>query len=83
MVAKVPVSMFTRFRNAEIALGSGVCRNRRRFVVRLHGVSRQVGAPPRQSHSRKAQDRIRPEYEHTGKLQKLEYDRNNDGKVDT
>ena len=31
----------------------------------------------------KSNDRIRPEYDNTGKLQKLEYDRDNDGKVDT
>lgn len=28
-------------------------------------------------------DQLRPEYDASGKLQKLEYDRNNDGKVDT
>src|SRR3954468_2478596 len=31
----------------------------------------------------KGNDRIRPEYDAAGKLQKLEYDRDNDGKVDT
>lgn len=31
----------------------------------------------------KGTDRLQPQYDKAGKLQKLEYDRNNDGKVDT
>lgn len=42
------------------------------------------GAPPeRRPAAPEGTDRLRPTYDDTGKLEKLQYDRNNDGKIDT
>lgn len=43
-----------------------------------------AGAPAKEpAEQSRGTDRLQPQYDASGKLQKLEYDRNNDGKVDT
>ena len=81
MFAKVPVSMFTRFRtlnSLSVLAFAGMIGGSSFACTESHDTASaaSISQP-------KGTDRIRPEYDAAGKLQKLEYDRNNDGKVDT